>query len=145
MPTVARSIIVPYTAAEMYALVNDVEAYPKFLPWCRSSQVLSRNDDEVRARIELAVGGIRKSFATCNRLQNNKMIEVRLLEGTFRRLEGYWRFDALSERACKVAVDMDYEFSTWFLGRALGPVFSQIVSTLVDSFRHRAEQVYGRR
>jgi ribosome-associated toxin RatA of RatAB toxin-antitoxin module len=143
--TVTRSVLVPYSAAEMYALVSAVETYPEFLPWCRGARVLSRDADMVEARIELALRGIHKAFTTCNRLQKNKMIEMRLLEGPFRHLEGYWHFDALAENSSKVLLDMEFEFATWFLDRALGPIFGQIVNTLVDAFRRRAVQVYGRR
>jgi ribosome-associated toxin RatA of RatAB toxin-antitoxin module len=143
--TVTRSVLVPYSAAEMYALVNDVGSYPQFLPWCRSARIVTGDEDMVKARIELALGGVHKTFTTCNRLQKNKMIEVHLLEGPFRHLEGYWSFDALAENSCKVALDMEFEFSNWLLHRALGHVFGQIVNTLVDAFRHRAEQVHGRR
>jgi len=136
---------VPYSAAEMYALVNDVESYPQFLPWCRSSRVLSRNEDEVRATIELARGAIQKSFTTCNRLQKDKMIEIRLVEGPFHHLEGFWRFDALDEKASRVSLDLDFDFSSRILSLALGPVFGQIANTLVDSFQKRAVQVYGKR
>ena len=95
----------------MYDLVNDIEAYPLFLPWCRSTTVHSRSDDEVRATIEIAKGRLQKSFTTLNRLQRNKMMEVRLLEGPFRRLDGFWRFDALSEDACKVSLDLEFEIA----------------------------------
>jgi len=143
--TISRSALVPYSAAEMYALVNDVESYPQFLPWCRSSRVLSRNEDEVRATIELARGAIQKSFTTCNRLQKDKMIEIRLVEGPFHHLEGFWRFDALDEKASRVSLDLDFDFSSRILSLALGPVFGQIANTLVDSFQKRAVQVYGKR
>lgn len=129
----------------MYALVNDVESYPQFLPWCRSTRVLSRNEDEVRATIELARGGIQKSFTTCNRLQKDKMIEIRLVEGPFHHLEGFWRFDALDEKASRVSLDLDFDFSSRILSLAFGPVFGQIANTLVDSFQKRAVQVYGKR
>jgi ribosome-associated toxin RatA of RatAB toxin-antitoxin module len=129
----------------MFALVNDIEAYPQFLPWCRSARVHSRDEDEVRATLELARGAIQKSFTTCNRLQKDKMIEVRLVEGPFQRLEGFWRFDALREDASKVSLDLEFEFSSRLVGFALGPVFNQIANTLVDSFKVRAVQVYGRR
>jgi ribosome-associated toxin RatA of RatAB toxin-antitoxin module len=143
--TVSRSSLVPYSAAQMFALVNDIEAYPQFLPWCRSARVHSRDEDEVRATLELARGAIQKSFTTCNRLQKDKMIEVRLVEGPFQRLEGFWRFDALREDASKVSLDLEFEFSSRLVGFALGPVFNQIANTLVDSFKVRAVQVYGRR
>lgn len=145
MTIVSRSALVAYAASEMYALVDDIKTYPDFLPWCKTATVLSRDEDEVRASIELARGGIQKSFTTCNRLQHNKMIEMRLVEGPFRHLEGFWRFDALGERACKVSLDMDFEFSSKLVGMAIGPVFNQIVNSLVDAFCARAVDVYGQR
>jgi ribosome-associated toxin RatA of RatAB toxin-antitoxin module len=128
----------------MFALVNDIESYPRFLPWCRSTQILSRTDDEVRASIEMAKGALHKSFTTCNRLQHNKMIEIRLIEGPFQRLEGYWRFQCLDVQACKISLDMEFEFANTLLSVAVGPVFNQIANSLVDAFCNRAVQVYGR-
>jgi len=142
MPTISKSVLVPYSAAQMFAVVDDVEAYPSFLPWCKSARVLSRNGDELRAEIEMARGAIHKSFSTCNRRQQDKMIEIRLLEGPFRHLDGFWRFDALGEKACKVSLDLDFEFSSRVVGMALGPVFSQIANTLVDAFQKRAVAIY---
>jgi ribosome-associated toxin RatA of RatAB toxin-antitoxin module len=129
----------------MFELVDDVDAYSDFLPWCRSSRVLRRSEDEVMARIELAKGSIRRSFTTCNRRQKNKMIEVRLVEGPFRRLEGFWRFDEVGETGCRVTLDLDFEFANRLLGAAIGPVFHQLSNTLVDAFARRADQVYGMR
>lgn len=146
MPTVNRQALVPYSPAEMFALVDDVPAYPQFLPWCRSAQVHSRNEDEVRASIELAKGSLRKSFTTCNRLQKDKMIEMRLVEGPFRHLEGFWRFDALKGGAAtRVSLDLDFEFSNRLMAMAVGPVFNQVADTLVDAFVRRAREVYGER
>jgi ribosome-associated toxin RatA of RatAB toxin-antitoxin module len=146
MPCINRHALVPYTPAEMFALVDDVEAYPSFLPWCRQARVLARSDDEVRATIELAKGSIRKSFTTCNRLQRDKMIEMRLVEGPFSRLEGFWRFDALTDgRSSKVALDLEFEFSNRLVAMAIGPVFNQIANTLVDAFVKRANETYGAR
>ena len=145
MANVNKSALVLYSAAEMYELVNDIESYPRFLPWCRSTQVLSRDEDEVRARIEMHKGGVHKSFATCNRLQKDKMIEIRLLEGPFLRLEGFWRFQALRSDACKVSLDLEFEFSSQLIQVAIGPVFKQITNSLVDAFCKRAVELYGRR
>ena len=126
MPVVSKSALVPSTTAQMYALVDDIPAYPDFLPWCRSTHVWHRDEDEVRASIEMARGGIHKTFTTCNRLQKDKMIEVRLVDGPFQHLEGFWRFDALNEESCKVSLDMEYEFSNTLLKITVGPVFNQI-------------------
>ena len=145
MPVISKSALVPYSAAEMYALVNDIPAYPEFLPWCGGSQVLERTEDEVRASVELSRSGIKKSFTTLNRLQKDKMIEMRLIEGPFQHLEGFWRFEALNETACKIMFDIEFEFSSKILAMTVGPVFSQITSTIVDAFSKRAVEVYGKR
>jgi len=128
----------------MFMLVNDVDSYASFLPWCRASKVLSRTDDEVRAMIEIAHGGLHKSFTTLNRLQADKMVEMCLVEGPFRRLDGFWRFDSLGEHACKVSLDLSFEFSSRLVAMAMGPIFSQITNSMVDSFCKRARDVYGK-
>lgn len=146
MTTLNRSALVPYTSAEMFVLVDDIESYPRFLPWCRSTKVLSRDEDEVYATIELARGALHKSFTTHNRMQKNKIIEMRLVEGPFHHLEGFWRFDPIGDsEGCRVSLAMEFEFSNRLIGLALGPIFSEIVSTLVDSFCQHAHECYGRR
>ena len=145
MPVISKSALVPYSASEMYALVNDIAAYPDFLPWCGSSEIINRTDDEVRASIELSRSGITKSFTTLNRLQKDKMIEMRLVEGPFKHMEGFWRFEKLNDLACKVMFDIEFEFSSKILAMTVGPVFSQITSTMIDAFTKRAVEVYGKR
>lgn len=145
MPVISKSALVPYSASEMYDLVNDIAAYPDFLPWCGSSKVISRTDDEVRATVELSRSGIKKSFTTLNRLQKDKMIEIRLIEGPFKHLEGFWRFEKLNDLACKVMFDIEFEFSSRILAMTVGPIFSQISSTMIDAFTKRAGEVYGKR
>ncbi|WP_455234736.1 type II toxin-antitoxin system RatA family toxin [Thiogranum longum] len=145
MPAIRKSALVPYSPAEMFALVDDVDAYPQFLPWCGHAKVLSRSEDEVRASVAITKGGVEKVFTTCNRLQHNKMIEIRLVEGPFKHLEGFWRFDPLGEHGCKVSLDLEFEFASRMLGMVVGPVFSQVANSLVDSFQKRAVEVYGRR
>lgn len=144
MTTISKSALVAYSAPQMYALVNDIESYPEFLPWCGGSQILSRNEDEIRATVEISHGSLNKAFTTCNRLQKDKMIEMRLEEGPFKRLEGFWRFDILGEQACKVSLDLEFEFKNRLVGLAMGPIFSQIANTLVDAFSKRAVDVYGK-
>ncbi|HCK80183.1 MAG TPA: type II toxin-antitoxin system RatA family toxin [Candidatus Competibacter sp.] len=145
MATVNKSALVLYSAAEMYGLVENIEAYPQFLPWCRSAHILSRGADEVRATIEMAKSGVHKSFTTCNRMQPNKMIDIRLLEGPFKRLQGYWRFEPLRADASKVSLDMEFEFANTLLRVAVEPVFKQIANSLVDAFCKRAVDLYGQR
>lgn len=144
MATIAKSALVQHSADEMFALVDNVSLYKDFLPWCGGSEELSRTDDEVKASVVIAHSGLNKKFTTLNRLQKNKIIEMNLIDGPFKHLHGFWRFEALSEEACKISLDLEYEFSNRLIGMALGPVFSQIANTLVDSFCQRAEAVYGR-
>ncbi len=145
MTVVRRSALVPYTAEEMFRLVTDIESYPDFLPWCRSAHILSRDADEVRATLGFAVGAAQKSFTTRNRHQENKMVVISLVEGPFRSLEGFWRFDSLGEQGCKVTLDLEFDFANRMLGLVVGPVFTQIANTLVGSFQRRAKDVYGKR
>ena len=145
MTAISKSALVPYSPAEMFALVDDIERYPEFLPWCSAARVLSRSDDEVRATLALSKSGVDKSFTTCNRNQKNKMIEMRLEEGPFKLLQGYWRFTPLGEDGCKVSLDLEFEFASRVLDMVVGPVFSQVANSLVDSFQKRAVDVYGSR
>lgn len=143
MATIAKSALVQHSADKMFALVDNVAQYKEFLPWCGGSEELSRTDDVVKASVMIAHSGLNKKFTTLNRLQKNKIIEMNLIDGPFKHLHGFWRFEALSDEACKISLDLEYEFSNRLIGMALGPVFSQIANTLVDSFCQRAEAVYG--
>lgn len=142
MAVIHRTQVVPYSAAEMFHLVDDVEKYPQFLPWCKSAEVHNRTVDECHATLVLEHSGLQKSFSTCNRLQTGKMIEIRLVDGPFRQLEGFWRFDELEVKLCRITLDLEFEFSNRLLEMAFGTVFQQIVTKLVDSFCKRAEDVY---
>ena len=143
MPNIKKSALVHHSAADMFTLVDDVSSYAEFLPWCGGSEELSRNEDEVKASVTIAHSGLNKAFTTLNRLQKNKIIEMNLVDGPFKHLHGFWRFESLADDACKISLDLEYEFSNRLIGMALGPVFSQIANALVDSFCQRAETVYG--
>ena len=143
MAKVEKTALVPFTAAAMFELVNDVPNYPAFLPWCRSARILSDSDEERCGELEVARAGIRQTFATCNRLQYPERIELHLKEGPFKRLEGYWHFQPLSDAACKVTLHIEFEFSGKLIDAAFGAVFKQIADTLVDAFCKRATEVYG--
>lgn len=144
MPDIKKTAIVPYTAKQMFELVNKIETYPEFIPFCQSSEVLSRSEDEIRAKLTFAKGGFNKSFGTINRLQKNKMIEIRLLEGPFKHLEGFWRFEDLPNQHCRIMLDFEFEFSSRLLAFAFEPLFTQAVNMLVDAFKDRAAVVYGK-
>ncbi len=135
-----------YTPDQMFDLVNDVEAYPRFLPWCRGSRVLSKNEDVICASLDIAKGGIHHEFSTRNMLDHGNAIRIELIDGPFRHLEGHWQFKPIGgNQGCRVQLDMDFEFSTRLLDLALGPVFTQISGSLVDAFCKRAQEIYGKR
>ena len=144
MATISKSALVSYSPADMFQIVDDVNAYAHFLPWCGDSKVMSRDEDQVKAMVEINHKGIRKAFTTRNLLQKDKMIEMELVDGPFKHLHGFWRFDPLGDGACKVSLDLDYEFSNKLLSLAVGPVFSQIANSLVDAFCQRANALYGK-
>lgn len=143
MPSISKSALVPYSASQMYDLVDKIPDYPKFLPWCGGAEELSRNDDEVKASVTISHSGLNKTFTTNNRLQKNKMIEMELVNGPFKHLHGFWRFEALTETACKVSLDLEYEFSNKLLSLAVGPVFNQVANSMVDSFCQQADRLYS--
>ncbi|MDF2868408.1 MAG: cyclase/dehydrase [Gammaproteobacteria bacterium] len=143
MPNVNKSVIVPHSASQMFTLVNNIAEYPIFLPWCKASQIIEQTTDEISASLTLAKGGIQKKFTTCNRIQANKMIEVRLLDGPFKHLEGFWQFEDISENSCRITFNLEFEFTNKLLSLAFGSVFQQVTQTLVDAFTERANQIYG--
>lgn len=145
MALVEKSVLVEYSAAQMYALVADVPAYPDFLPWCGGSEILKSEPGLTRAAIVIDFRGIRQRFSTENRLDPPRLIQMTLLDGPFRQLDGSWRFKALGENACKIEFRLHYEFSSKLLEKIVGPVFNYIASTFVEAFVKRARQLYGER
>lgn len=144
MTSVNKRAVVAYTTEQMFKLVDHIEAYPEFLPWCEAATVHMRAEDECKASLMLAHSGIRKEFTTHNRMQTNKMIELKLIDGPFKQLEGFWRFDPLDETSSAVSLDLEFEFSNKLVAFAVGSVFTQVASTMVDAFCQRAEAVYGK-
>ena len=145
MHRVERSVLVPYTAEQMFALVAAVRDYPQFLPWCEAAQVRPRRDGLLDATIEIHYRGVRSRFTTCNENRPAESISMTLVDGPFRRLSGSWRFRSLRADACKVHLLLQYEFAAGLLGRAIAPVFEGIAGSLVDSFIRRAESLYDAR
>lgn len=141
--TISRHIQVPFTADQMYALVNDVAAYPQFLPWCDSARVLRVDGHIMDARIGMRLGAFHKSFATRNHNEPGKKIEVSLLDGPFKSLSGHWSFHDLPDGGCMVRLNMQFEFATRLVELAIGPVFREIVRNLIHAFEQRAQAVYG--
>ena len=142
MQTVLKSVLVPYSAARMFDLVDQVERYPEFLPWCGGSQVIEEHPGGKTARIHIDYHHIKAHFTTDNVNRVPESIVVTLRDGPFRHLHGEWRFHALSADACKVEFELAYEFATHLLETVVGPVFSHIANTFIDAFVRRAEAVY---
>ena len=149
MKQIARSAIVEHSAAEMYALVEDIEAYPRFLPWCTAAEVHERRPGAERAQngatkatLTVGLGGLRHSFTTLNENRPGEAIDMRLVEGPFRRFDAQWRFVPLAPGACRIEFSLQYEFSSRTLGRLLAPLFDGIADSMVDAFVRRAAQVY---
>jgi len=143
VPVVEKSALVPFSNQQMFDLVKDFDRYPEFLPWCSGAEVFSDDGAKVCGRIEVARMGIHQQFTTCNQYQSPGRMSIALVEGPFKSLHGEWRFIALREDACKVVLDLKFEFSGHLINAAFGKVFQQIANTLVDSFCDRARQVYG--
>jgi ribosome-associated toxin RatA of RatAB toxin-antitoxin module len=139
MPQVTKTVLVPFSAQEMYGLVAGIEDYPAFLPWCAGAQILERKEDGVSARLEIDFKGIKQSFATENTNQQGQRIDMRLKEGPFRSLQGHWRFTPLADDACRIDFELEYHFSSALLEKVIGPVFGHIAATFVDAFVRRAE------
>jgi ribosome-associated toxin RatA of RatAB toxin-antitoxin module len=150
MKHVNRSVLVWYSAREMYELVTAVADYPRFLPWCDKAEVVERHDDGVTARIGLAYAGVHHAFTTRNEHVPGERVVVRLVDGPFSLLDGTWVFQPLGRadapaQACKIEFDLRYGFASKALETVLNPVFDKVANTFVDSFVTRAEGVYGRR
>ncbi len=143
MTHVQKSALVKFSARQMFELVDHIEAYPEFLPWCSGSRIISRSDAIVEAELSIAKGGFHKSFATRNRLDQGGKIYMSLLNGPFTSLEGVWDFMPLREDASKISLDLQFEMSGVLASLAFGAVFNQICNTMVSSFTQRAKQVYG--
>ena len=143
MKVIKKSVLVPYTPAQMFKLVDEIEQYPAFLPRCKSTTVHSRVGNEVKASIYFMKGGIEQSFTTLNRLVQNERIEVRLIQGPFSHLEGVWCFEAVGEAGCRVNFDLELEFSSKLISLTVGPVIQKGMESYVDAFCQRAKAIYG--
>ncbi|WP_416308259.1 type II toxin-antitoxin system RatA family toxin [Neptunicella sp. SCSIO 80796] len=142
MPQVVRSALVQHSAEAMYQLVNDVEHYPEFLPGCTETKIVSESAQQMRASVLIAKSGISQWFTTDNSLEPGKSITMQLVNGPFSQLSGGWTFTPLAEDACKVELNLDFEFSNKIVAMAFGKVFSSIASKMVDAFVQRAGEVY---
>ena len=146
MREVKRSALVPYTAEQMFALVEDIERYPQFLPWVAAAQVLERSAGEVVGRLEMHRGGMREIITTRNVLTPPREIRLALVSGPFKTLTGQWTFEPIgTDRGTRVSLTMRFEFANAMLNLLLSRSFEKSCSELVDAFVVRARAVYGAR
>lgn len=144
MKRVTRSAIVEHSADEMYRLVEDIESYPAFLPWCVAARVHERGATTTRATLTVGMPGLRQSFTTRNDNRPGLSIDLHLVEGPFKTFSAAWRFHPLSPQACRIEFTLRYEFSSRMLARLLEPLFDGIANSMVDAFTRRAGERYGK-
>ncbi|MCF2858281.1 ubiquinone-binding protein [Pseudoalteromonas sp. SMS1] len=142
MPQVEKSALVMYSTQEMFDLVNDVNAYPDFLPNCSGAKVLSSSNEEMTASLEITKAGLTKWFTTKNIFEGNK-VKMQLVDGPFKSLQGHWEFVELDEHACKVNLKLEFEFASKLIELAFGKVFNEVAKNMVSAFTQRAKSVYG--
>lgn len=143
MTVISRTALLPYTAQQMFDLVNDIEAYPSYMQGCVGAEVLSRSDQQIDARLILAQGRLRQSFTTRNKLIAAERIEMTLLEGPFSQFEGIWQFKCLQGEACKISLDLRFSLANKIVGLAAARLFESVSSRLVDEVSMRAKQTFG--
>jgi len=143
MIVVDRSALVAHSAQKMYALVADVESYPQFLPWCDRAVVSVSEPGRTVATLHINFRGLKKQFTTENFNRPGARIDMKLVSGPFRSLEGSWVFTALSENACKVELSLRYQFASTLIQKMAGPAFRDIMDTFADAFVRRADEKFG--
>ena len=143
MAEVNKSVLVAHSASRMFALVDAIESYPEFLPWCGGTRLIFRDARTTRATLEINYHGVRQSFTTENAKCEPESMQIRLIEGPFRTLEGCWRFSSLGAAGCKVELSLRYEFASRLLDKVVGPVFGYIANNLVEAFVKRAQSIHG--
>lgn len=143
MKKIEKSALVTYTPEQMYLLVDDIDAYATFLPWCSKSQVVERTADFVEGELAISYSSLNKSFITRNVTTPHSQIEMQLVEGPFKHLRGLWVFTPLGNAGCKIQLNMEFEFASKILDMTIGPVFGKLANSLVDAFTERASKIYG--
>ena len=140
MYTIKKNAIVFHDAEKMFKLVDDVESYPEFLPWCGGAELITQNDAITEANITINYHGLRQSFTTKNKKFFPSKMIIELVDGPFRKLEGEWRFIEVSKGCCRIELDLNYEFKNIILEKLIAPAFNMIANTFIDSFVKRAEE-----
>ncbi|QDC43971.1 type II toxin-antitoxin system RatA family toxin [Methylophilus medardicus] len=142
MAQVEKTVLVMHSCAAMFQLVDAVEDYPTFLPWCGGSELIERSDQATQATIHIRYHGIQQHFTTRNHKQYPHHMNITLVDGPFKQLTGHWHFIELREDACKIEFKLEYVFANSLIERIIAPVFSHIANTFVDSFVKQADKKY---
>jgi len=142
MALVEKSVLIEHTAQHMFDLVDRVEDYPQFLPWCGATELKARTDTQTVATLHINYHSVKAHFTTENDKEIPRWMAIKLVDGPFKKLEGRWHFKPLGDAACKIEFSLAYEFSNKLLEKIIGPVFSHIANTFVDAFVKRADQLY---
>lgn len=140
---VERSALLPFSSQQIYAVINDVRAYPEFLNWCSAAHVKSESDHKKIAELKIAYGRLNFAFSTVNTMQPNESIDMNLMSGPFKKLSGQWQINALGESSCKVSLNMAFSFKNPLTHRVFAKVFQGVVSAQVEAFEKRANELYG--
>jgi ribosome-associated toxin RatA of RatAB toxin-antitoxin module len=143
MAEIKRSALMPYPARVMYDIVNDVERYPEFLPWCGGVELFHVDEQSMEAAILMRAAGLNHWFRTRNRMVPGESIEISLVDGPFSRLEGYWRFTPIDSDGCKIDLMLQFEVKHSLAAAIIAPAFSRIANTMVESFCNRARDLHG--
>ena len=142
MHHISKSAIVPYSVEQMYQLVNQVDNYPEFLNWCVDASILKQTESQITASVKINKGAFNQSFTTINNLTKNKRIDMQLKDGPFKSLNGAWIFTKLNDYACKVELELNFNFSSKIVDMAISPIFTSIANSQLGAFVSRAKQVY---
>ena len=142
MLNISKSVITPFTPAQMYALVSDIENYKNYLPWCPSSQVLKRDGNKITGRVDISYLKVKAHFTTENINCENQRIDLSLVDGPFKHLKGHWLFTPLGATGCKIEFKLDYAFSNFIIQKVIGTVFEMVIKNIVDSFVKKAHEIY---
>lgn len=142
MLNISKSVITPFTPAQMYALVSDIENYKNYLPWCPSSQVLKRDGNKITGRVDISYLKVKAHFTTENINCENQRIDLSLVDGPFKHLKGHWLFTPLGTTGCKIEFKLNYAFSNFIIQKVIGTVFEMVIKNIVDSFVKKAHEIY---
>jgi ribosome-associated toxin RatA of RatAB toxin-antitoxin module len=142
MADVRKNVLVNHSAEKMFNLVDHIEGYPSFLPWCGGSQIIERNNEITKASIHIKYHGVNQSFTSQNIKNYPHRIDLKLIDGPFKALEGFWIFTPINKDACSIEFYLHYEFSNFILGKLISPIFSKIANTFVDGFVTQADKIY---